>query len=240
MGWRHRASCAGSLTSTHFDVRRFIIEALTPALAHLKSLTGGYDKLVGKAKEALETALNQEVSLQASIAWKRLKTHQALVSVDLNLAEADGRDGMQNLLLGKIGDVLLDRLTKAHAIRFQKSYFLDQIRSSISLKLAINGRKWRRTRTLLTTSKTLLEPTKTGEIWVHESAVETKVHRQNRRAILNVHTMFEVSLQEVYERQGNTLAGQGLNVKGYGLRYNYNEALKGKYRPQTSLPSSET
>ena len=23
MGWRHRASCAGSLTSTHFDVRRF-------------------------------------------------------------------------------------------------------------------------------------------------------------------------------------------------------------------------
>ena len=25
MGWRHRASCAGSLTSTHFDVRRFII-----------------------------------------------------------------------------------------------------------------------------------------------------------------------------------------------------------------------
>ena len=27
MGWRHRASCAGSLTSTHFDVRRFLCTA---------------------------------------------------------------------------------------------------------------------------------------------------------------------------------------------------------------------
>ena len=28
MGWRHRASCAGSLTSTHFDVRRFNIGSI--------------------------------------------------------------------------------------------------------------------------------------------------------------------------------------------------------------------
>ena len=201
--------------------------ALEPALAQVQALTSGYDKLVGKAKNALESSLNREVSLQASLAWQRVSTHQALVSVDVNLAEAAGRDAMQDLLLGRIGDVMLDRLTNADSIRFRRSCFLDQIRSSVSLKLVINGRERLSRSSLLTSTRTVLEPMARGEIWVQESAVETSVHRRNRRAILDVHTLFEVSLQELYERQGNRLRGRGPRLRGTGLRYSYTETLQG-------------
>ena len=204
-----------------------ILESLEPALRHVRALTGGYDKLVTKATKALESSLTREVSLQASLAWQRVSTQQSLVSVDVNLDEVAGKDAMKDLLRGRIGDVLLDRLTNAHAIRFQKSYFLDQIRSSVWLKLVINGRERLSRSGLLTSNRTVLEPTSSGEIWVQESAVETKVHRSNRRAILNVNTLFEVSLQELYERRGETLTRGGLRLRGYGLRYNYTEALQG-------------
>ena len=203
-----------------------IAGALEPALAQARALTSGYDKLVGKAKEALETSLNREVSLQASLAWQRVSTHQALVSVDVNLAEAPGQDAMQDLLMGRIGGVMLDRLTNADAIRFRRSCFLDQIRSSVSLKLVINGRERLSRSSLLTSTRTVLEPTARGEIWVQESAIETSVHRRNRRAILDVNTLFEVSLQELYERQGNRLTGRGPRLRGAGLRYNYTETLQ--------------
>ena len=205
-----------------------IAGALDPALAQVRALTSGYDKLVGKAKEALEESLNREVSLRASLAWQRVSTHQALVSVDVNLAEAAGQDAMRDLLMGRIGDVMLDRLTNAHAIRFRRSCFLDQIRSSVSLKLVINGRERLSRSSLLTSTRTVLEPTARGEIWVQESAVETSVHRRNRRAILDVNTLFEVSLQELYERQGNRLTGRGPRLRGAGLRYSYTETLRGK------------
>ena len=204
-----------------------IAGALAPALAQVQALTSGYDKLVDKAKNALETSLNRELSLQASFAWQRVSTHQALVSVDVNLADAAGQDAMQDLLLGRIGDVMLDRLTNAHAIRFRRSCFLDQIRSSVSLRLVINGRERLSRSSLLTSTRTVLEPTARGEIWVQESAVETSVHRRNRRAILDVNTLFEVSLQELYERQGNRLRGRGPQLRGAGLRYSYAETLQG-------------
>ena len=204
-----------------------IAGALEPALAQVQALTDGYDKLVGKARKALETSLNREVSLQASLAWQKVSTHQALVSVDVDLAESAGRDAMLDLLIGRIGDVMLERLTNARTIRFRRSCFLDQIRSSVSLKLVINGRERLSRSSLLTSTRTVLEPTARGEIWVQESAVETSVHRRNRRAILDVHTLFEVSLQELYERQGNRLRARGPRFRGAGLRYNYTEVLQG-------------
>ena len=204
-----------------------IAGALEPALGQVQALTGGYDKLVGKAKKALETSLNREVSLQASLAWQRVSTHQALVSVDVNLAEAAGRNAMQNLLIGRIGNVMLDRLTNADAIRFRRSCFLDQIRRSVSLKLVVNGRERLSRSSLLTSTRTVLDPTARGEIWVQESAIDTSVHRRNRRAILDVHTLFEVSLQELYERQGHRLRGRGPRLRGAGLRYSYTETLQG-------------
>ena len=204
-----------------------IAEALEPALGQVRALTSGYDKLVEKAKKALETGLNREASLQASLAWQRVSTHQALVSVDVNLATDAGRDAMRDLLMGRIGDVMLDRLTNADAIRFRRSCFLDQIRSSVSLKLVVNGRQRLSRSSLLTSTRTVLEPTARGEIWVQESAVETSVHRRNRRAILDVHTLFEVSLQELYERLGKRLRGRGPRLRGAGLRYSYTETLQG-------------
>ena len=39
MGWRHRASCAGSLTSTHFDVRRFIYVRLAAKTFRIPALS---------------------------------------------------------------------------------------------------------------------------------------------------------------------------------------------------------
>ena len=207
-----------------------IAESLEPALVHANALTSGYDKLVGKARNALERSLNREISFQASLAWQRVSMHQALVSVDVNLDEPVGRAAMEHLLHGRIGDVLLDRLTEASSIRIQKSYFLDQIRSSVSLKLVVNGRERMNRRGLLTSTKTLVEPTSSGEIWVQESAVETRVYRKNRRAILNVNTLFEVSLQELFKRQGDTLTGQGLQLQAEGLRYNYTDTLRGNVR----------
>ena len=44
MGWRHRASCAGSLTSTHFDVRRFELLPASPTFLNLILLSEAYKK----------------------------------------------------------------------------------------------------------------------------------------------------------------------------------------------------
>ena len=49
MGWRHRASCAGSLTSTHFDVRRFIRISMSPLAQILRYLIAGYGYRCGAA-----------------------------------------------------------------------------------------------------------------------------------------------------------------------------------------------
>ena len=100
-----------------------IVDSLEPALAHLKKLTNGYDKLVGKAKETLETVLNREVSLQASLAWQRLSTHQALVSVDLNLAEDAGR-------------ALLDMIVLAFAGVITVNFIANHVQESIVGRLA--------------------------------------------------------------------------------------------------------
>ena len=47
MGWRHRASCAGSLTSTHFDVRRFQNRGL-------EHFTEGLSKVFTRMADALK------------------------------------------------------------------------------------------------------------------------------------------------------------------------------------------
>ena len=45
MGWRHRASCAGSLTSTHFDVRRFLFCRMTEDIRG--AIVVGYETPIG-------------------------------------------------------------------------------------------------------------------------------------------------------------------------------------------------
>jgi hypothetical protein len=203
-----------------------LIENLEPALEKLKALTDGYTKLVKKTKGALTSALNQEIGIQASLAWQKISTHEALVSVDLNLGEQAGIDALESVLRGRLDEVMQARLTNVNAIRLRKSYFLDRLRQSVNLRAVINGRESLRIRSLLLSTKTYLEPTDTGEIWIQESKVEDRLHRANRRGILNINTMFEVSLREVFEIRDEALLHDRTELGGYGLSYSYNEQFK--------------
>lgn len=194
---------------------------------HLGKLVSGYDNVVTKAKDALESALNFELGLQVGLAWNRVSHQQALVSVDLNLNLAAGREAMRDVLRGDFRDVMVDRLTNADAIRMRKSFFLDELRGSTSIKTVINGRESMRVGSWLVSQRAVLEPTENGEVWVQESSAESRFRRSRKRSMLNISTMFQVSMQQHFVRAGRALEGQPLEVGGYEVRYNYREEIEG-------------
>ena len=214
-----------------------IADAVEPAIGALQELTSGYSEAVKKAQGALSSALNQEIGLQTSIAWQKVSSHQALISVDLDLDLDAGRDAMKDLLRGDLRDVMRDRLTRADAIRFQKSYLLDALRGSVSLRVVLNGREDLRISSFTVANRVEITPTENGEIWAQESSAITRYQRTNRRALVDVQTLFQFSIQELFERRGRVLESRGATLGGYAMRYGYHRELKDSTDAATVLKS---
>lgn len=203
-------------------------QALEPVTAALGSIVEGFESLRGKAQGALEKALRRELSLRVNLAWKRLTTSQAVVSVDLNLDEEAGREALEASMRGDLSSLMKDRLSHPEAIRLQKSYFLDQLRRDLSLRIVLNGRESLKVKSYLVSRRAVLEPTEDGEIWIQESGVESRFRRSNRRALIDVSTMFQVTLVQRLVHSGRVLESEGIGVEGYNVRYLYREKLQGE------------
>lgn len=216
-----------------------LVDHLEPVVETLGKIVAGYDHAVEKARKALEKALDHEVGLQTSLAWRSISTFQTLVSVDVDLARGSGREALKDLIHGDIRGVMQDRLQHADAIRLQKSYFLDQLDRSSSLRVILNGRKDLRVGSALVTRSIEITPTDDGEIWVQESTAQTKFQRVNRRALININTMFQVSLQELFLRHQSDLEGQGASLGQYKISYSQHEEVRdGKDDDNPRVPAA--
>lgn len=206
------------------------MDKVTDALAEI---TKGYDDKVGKAKAALKKALNQKLSAQISVAWNRTREREALASVDVNLSTAVGKAAYRNLLLGRVGQVLQDRLDHAGSIRFVRSTLVDQLVQGITVRSTINGRENMTVRDFLVRTEAVIEATENGEIWIEKARVESRF-RTNRRAMINVATMFEFELEERFDLEdrpasqggGQRLVSRGVETDEYAMTYSFVEGPK--------------
>ena len=203
-----------------------LVNHLDPAIRVLGKIVSGYDAIVEKAKKALTTTLNQEIGLQASLAWQSVSVHQTLASVDLDLSKEAGQEAMRSLMGGDIHRVMQHQLTHADAIRFQKSYFLDTLSRSLSLRVVINGRQDLRVDTALVSRQVTIEPTANGEIWAQESTAQTTWERTNRRAMININTLFQVSLQDLFLRHGAELQNEETKIGQYDISYTLEKTIQ--------------
>ncbi len=202
-----------------------LADVATEVRAELTRLLDGYGDAVKKAKSALESALNRELGLQLGVAWRRLGEKQALVSFDLNLHEQAGRDALGGVMRGDLETVMKGRLTNAHAIRLRKSYLLDRLQGSLTVRAVVNGRESVRVRQWLASKESFIEATEDGEIWVQRGRAEESYRRRGRRAMVDVSTLFEVSAVEHFRREGRELHRVGAEVQGIPVRFQYRERL---------------
>jgi hypothetical protein len=190
----------------------------------LRKITRGYDDKLDKAKQALNEALNRKYALAASVAWRSVRDKETLASIDVNLRRAAGKKAYRRLLVGCVAEVLEDRLEHPDSIRFRKSYFLDRLVRGVTLRAVFNGRERVTVRDFLVEAKAVIEPTDSGEIWIQTSKVESRFRRQNRHAMINVSTLFEFAIEQLFERVGEKrLVSRGVDVGEYELRYAYVE-----------------
>jgi len=205
--------------------RDMLVTELKPATEALKKLTAGYENLVTKAKNTLETSLNRELYMVAAVGWNQVKQNETLASIDLNLAKSAGRKGYLHLLRGDVAQVMNDRIKNANAIRFLKSDFLDQVLGGVSVRTVINGTERLSVSSYLVEKHGVLTPTETGEIWVSRTKLGSTYQRKNRKAILNVRTMLDFSVEQHLHLKGDHLVASAVDAKDYGLRYCFAETL---------------
>jgi len=194
--------------------------------AELKRLVDGYDRARAKAADALESALNQNLMLHASLAWSRLRTNQTLASVDIDPASEAGQKAYRHLLRGDIAAALELRRQNAAAIRFWKSYIQDELCRDFTIRTDINGRARMTIDRFLLSSATQIEATDDGEIFVQSVKTGDERIHETRRRLVHVQTMLEIAVEEHFARADDRLVRDAFELKRSTVGYSYLDTLK--------------
>lgn len=219
----------GRLTDVAADVR-----------GHLTRLVAGYDDALDKARAAVRSALNRELGMQIGVAWNRVSEQQALVSVDLDPAKPAGARALRSIMRGDLEHVMTARLSNADSIRLRKSYLLDRLQRTLSVRAVVNGREGVRVAEWFASKETSIEATEDGELWVQRGEAGAGHRRESRRSMIDVSTMLQVSVAERFRIEGRELRREGVEVEALPVRFQYRKELRRKsVRPRAVINTLE-